>query len=111
MGIKEELTKNTTTYACAICNKKHSNIADRIACETKCLDERNKAEEAMKKQKLELEKQARMKEIELTYEELNDLISAYVEDYGYIQIATKYKNDCDCDCTPSLTHLFDFWSM
>ena len=111
MSIKDEVTKNDAMYACAICNKKHSNIADRIACETKCLEERNKAEEVMKKQKLELEKQARMKEIELMYEKLNDLISAYVEDYGYIKLNTRHNTNCNCDCTPSLTRLFDFWSM
>ena len=111
MSIKDEVTKTNITYACAICNKKYANLADRIACETKCLEERNKAEEAMKKQKLELEKQARMKEIELMYEELNELISAYAEDYGYIQLATRYKTDCDCNCAPTLSRLFDFWRM
>ena len=86
MNIKEEVTKSNNTYTCAICNKKHYSIEDRIACETKCLEERKKAEEVMKKHKLELEKKDRMNKIETMYEDLSNLISSYIEDYGYINI-------------------------
>ena len=109
MNIKEEVTKSNNTYTCAICNKKHYSIEDRIACETKCLEERKKAEEVMKKHKLELEKKDRMNKIETMYEDLSNLISSYIEDYGYIKL--EYRHNADCDCIPSLSRMFDFWSL
>lgn len=108
MSIKDEVKANKTEYVCGICGKSYDNIADRIACETKCLDDRTKAEEAMRKQKLELEKDARKKEIETMYDDLHKAISEYVKDYGVIRLhnCSKHENDF-----PTLSSLFDFWSF
>ena len=63
----------------------------------------------MKKHKLELEKKDRMNKIKTMYEDLSNLISSYIEDYGYIKLESKHKTDCDC--VPSLSNMFDFWSL
>ena len=51
-------------YVCGICGKPYSNIKERMECESKCYEERKKAEEALKKQKLVKERDARKEEIE-----------------------------------------------
>ena len=108
MSIKDETKAKKTEYACGICGKSYDNIADRITCETKCLDERTKAEEAMRRQKLELEKEARKKEIENMYSDLHDAISEYVKDYGAINLRNCSKRESNF---PTLGSLFDFWSF
>lgn len=94
-------------YKCGICGKSYVDIADRITCETKCLDERNRVEEAMRKQKLEAEKAARKQEIEDMYKELHEAIAAYTEDYGVLKLSHKRSYED----IPTLSSLFDLWSF
>lgn len=95
-------------YSCAICGSEHESVEERHSCETKCIKERKAAEELMKKQKLEEEKDARKKEIDTIYAHLNEKIKDYVKDYGSIRLnrSVKYDNYC-----PTLSDLFSFWSL
>ena len=101
---------NNTSYFCAICGAKHESVEARHACETKCIKERKVAEELMRKQKLEEEKDSRKKEIDALYLELNEKIRDYVKDYGSIRLnrSAKYDNNFNC---PTLSDLFSFWSL
>ena len=90
--LKVENTKDAI-YVCGICGKPYSTIEDRMACEKKCYDERKKAEEALRKQKLTEERETRKAEIEAKTaeakkiaEELSELTRAFLRDYGYLHI-------------------------
>jgi hypothetical protein len=97
-----------TSYFCEICGKEHESIEARNACETKCIKERKEAEELMKKQKIEGEKNARKEEIDAIYALLNEKIKDYVNDYGSIRMNRAVKYDGNC---PTLSDLFNFWSF
>ena len=101
-------TSDKTSYFCAICGSEHESIEARNTCETKCIKERRAAEEFMRKQKLEEEKDARKKEIDAMYTLLNEKIKSYVKDYGSIRLNRAAKYDGGC---PTLSDLFNFWSM
>lgn len=96
------------SYSCAICGAEHESIEARHACETKCIKERRDAEELMRKQKLEEEKDTRKAEIDALYVQLNEKIKSYVKDYGSIRLnrSVKYDNNF-----PTLSDLFNFWSL
>ena len=95
-------------YPCAICGSKHDSVEARNSCEAKCIKELRAAEELMRKQKLEEEKDARKQEIDTLYELLNEKIKSYVKDYGSIRLnrTSKYEGVC-----PTLSSLFEFWSF
>ena len=95
-------------YSCAICGTEHESIEARNICEAKCIKARKAAEELMKKQKLEEEKDARKKEIDAIYAHLNEKIKEYVKDYGSIRLNSAVKYDGYC---PTLSDLFNFWSL
>jgi hypothetical protein len=99
---------DNTGYLCAICGTEHESVEARHACETKCIKERKAAEELMRKQKLEEEKEARKKEIDAMYAHLNEKIKEYVKDYGSIRLNRAIKYDGYC---PTLSDLFNFWSL
>ena len=69
-------------YKCEICGKEYENIEERVACETKCLHDRKVAEEKRKKIKLEQEKETRKQEIQMAANHYNDLLTAFMKDYG-----------------------------
>lgn len=94
-------------YCCGVCNKFYDTLEERAKCESKCLKERAKAEEALKRQKLEEAKNARYKHIEMTWKELNQLISEYIKDYGSIQLGEKRL--FDDNCSTSLNKLLGWW--
>lgn len=96
------------SYSCAICGTEHESIEARNTCEAKCIKEHKAAEELMKKQKLEEEKDARKKEIDALYVQLNEKIKNYVKDYGSIRLNRTAKYDSYC---PTLSDLFSFWSL
>jgi hypothetical protein len=105
------VNKNTVDkklYSCAICGTEHESIEARNTCEAKCIKERRVAEELMRKQKLEEEKDARKQEIEAMYVHLNEKIKDYVKDYGSIRLTRTVNHDGYC---PTLSDLFSFWSL
>ena len=95
-------------YPCAICGTEHESIVARNTCEAKCIKELKDAEELMRKQKLEEEKDARKKEIDTLYVHLNEKIKNYVKDYGSIRLNRSVKYDYNF---PTLSDLFNFWSF
>lgn len=78
---------NGTYYECAICGRQYKNLEDRMACEAKCYKKRAEDEAAMKKVKLEEEKETRRAEIRTTYNKLENLVQSYVKDYGSLSIS------------------------
>ena len=90
--IKVESTKDAI-YVCGICGKPYSTIEERMACEKKCYDERKKAEEALRKQKLAEERDARKAEIESKSKELDELIRRFTRDYCCLQLHSNINLD------------------
>lgn len=78
-------------YKCGICGMAHSDIADRIDCETTCLAKQREAEEATRLLELEEEREFRQALIEEKYEELVRLVYDYVKDYGSLELSN-FKN-------------------
>ena len=99
---------DNTGYLCAICGTEHESVEARNSCEAKCINERKAAEELMRKQKLEEDKETRKQEIDAMYVHLNEKIKEYVKDYGSIRLNRTVKYDGYC---PTLSDLFSFWSL
>lgn len=70
------------TYTCDVCGKTYDTVEERNACETKCLADRKKAEAKRKEEELRKVKETRKKEIEMAYDHYNELLKAYIKDYG-----------------------------
>ena len=103
---KNSIETNKVQYHCAICGKAYDTIDERVACETKCLAARKKAQVELKKKKLEEEKATRKAEIEKKYKELSALVNDYCKDYGSLQIGdTRYFDDN----MPTLSKLLGWW--
>ena len=98
---------NKVKYNCAICGKGYDTIDERVACETKCLADREKAQAALEKKKLEEKKSTRKAEIEKKYKELTTLVRDYCHDYGSLQLGeSRYFDD---DNFPALSKLLGWW--
>ena len=103
---KTDEVSNKMVYHCAICGKPYDTVDDRVACETKCLAARKKAQAELEKKKLEEKKNTRKAEIEKKYKELSALVKNYINDYGSLQIGdTRYFDDN----MPTLSKLLGWW--
>lgn len=103
---KTDEVSNKMVYHCAICGKPYDTVDERVACETKCLAERKKAQAELEKKKLEEKKNTRKAEIEKKYKELSTLVKNYINDYGSLQIGyTRYFDDN----MPTLSKLLGWW--
>ena len=103
---KTDEVSNKMVYHCAICGKPYDTVDERVACETKCLVERKKAQAELEKKKLEEKKTTRKEEIEKKYKELSTLVKNYINDYGSLQIGdTRYFDDN----MPTLSKLLGWW--
>lgn len=103
---KTDEVSNKMVYHCAICGKPYDTVDDRVACETKCLAARKKAQAEIEKKKLEEKKNTRKAEIEKKYKELATLVNDYCKDYGYLQIG---ESSCFEDDYPILSKLLRWW--
>lgn len=103
---KADTASNKATYRCAICGKAYDTIDERVACETKCLAARKKAQVELEKKRLEEKKTARKAEIEKKYKELATLVKDYCKDYGSLQIG---ESNCFEDDYPTLSKLLGWW--
>ena len=103
---KTDEVSNKMVYHCAICGKPYDTVDDRVACETKCLAARKKAQAEIEKKKLEEKKNTRKAEIEKKYKELATLVNDYCKDYGYLQIG---ESSCFEDDYPTLSKLLRWW--
>lgn len=103
---KTDEVSNKMVYHCAICGKSYDTVDERVACETKCLAARKKAQAEIEKKKLEEKKNTRKAEIEKKYKELSTLVKNYINDYGSLQIGdTRYFDDN----MPTLSKLLGWW--
>ena len=103
---KTDKVSNKMVYHCAICGKPYDTVDERVACETKCLAARKKAQAEIEKKKLEEKKNTRKAEIEKKYKELSTLVKNYINDYGSLQIGdTRYFDDN----MPTLSKLLGWW--
>ena len=103
---KTDGVSNKMVYHCAICGKPYDTVDERVACETKCLAARKKAQAEIEKKKLEEKKNTRKAEIEKKYNELSTLVKNYINDYGSLQIGdTRYFDDN----MPTLSKLLRWW--
>lgn len=103
---KTDEVSNKMVYHCAICGKPYDTVDERVACETKCLAARKKAQAEIEKKKLEDKKNTRKEEIEKKYKELSTLVKNYINDYGSLQIGdTRYFDDN----IPTLSKLLGWW--
>ena len=82
---KTDEVSNKMVYHCAICGKPYDTVDERVACETKCLAARKKAQAELEKKKLEEKKNTRKAEIEKKYKELATLVNDYCKDCGSLQ--------------------------
>lgn len=103
----DKITTNKVTYRCAICGKAYDTIDERVACETKCLADRKKAQAELEKKKKLEEKNSRKTEIEKKYKELATLVNDYCKDYGYLQIGESKYFDGEY---PTPYKLLGWWS-
>lgn len=94
-------------YKCALCGKEYQTIQERNACETKCLawqkEEEKKAAEA--KRKAERDKDE--KEITMAYENVVDLVQAFVKKYGHYPFYNTVPKNLDAIPTSLLKYLFN----
>ena len=89
---KTDEVSNKMVYHCAICGKSYDTVDERVACETKCLAARKKAQAEIEKKKLEEKKNARKAEIEKKYKELATLVNDCCKDSCFEDsIPTLYK--------------------
>lgn len=103
---KTDEVSNKMVYHCAICGKPYDTVDERVACETKCLAARKKAQAEIEKKKLEEKKNTRKAEIEKKYKELATLVNDYCKDYGSLQIG---ESSCFEDDYPTLSKLLGWW--
>ena len=103
---KTDEVSNKMVYHCAICGKPYDTVDERVACETKCLAARKKAQAELEKKKLEEKKNARKAEIEKKYKELATLVNDYCKDYGSLQLGESRYFEDDI---PTLSKLIGWW--
>lgn len=103
---KTDEVSNKMVYHCAICGKPYDTVDERVACETKCLAARKKAQAEIEKKKLEEKKNTRKAEIEKKYKELATLVNDYCKDYGSLQIGESRYFEDDL---PTLSKLLGWW--
>ena len=103
---KTDEVSNKMVYHCAICGKPYDTVDERVACETKCLAARKKAQAELEKKKLKEKKNTRKAEIEKKYKELATLVNDYCKDYGSLQLGESRYFEDDI---PTLSKLLGWW--
>ena len=69
-------------YICNFCGKSYDNIDEYMNCVQKCGNEQKKKIEAVKKEKLNKEKEVRLAEVKEAEENYKSLRSKFIKDYG-----------------------------
>lgn len=103
---KTDEVSNKMVYHCAICGKPYDTVDERVACETKCLAARKKAQAEIEKKKLEEKKNTRKAEIEKKYKELATLVNDYCKDYDSLQLGESRYFEDDIS---TLSKLLGWW--
>lgn len=84
------MDENSRKYVCAICGKSYENLEDRIACETKCFNERKMIEAKQKEDKLKTKRINSEKEIEQKLAEVNEMIREHLNEYDSLKLSHTY---------------------
>lgn len=71
-----------TFYTCPYCNEEYNNPVDLAHCILSCEEKKKIEEEKKRQEELELTRETREKEIEAVEKKLNELVRAYLKDYG-----------------------------
>ena len=72
-------------YKCGLCGEEFTNVKDRSACEVACLLKKQEEEKKAAAAKKQEERNARKAEVDAAVVNLQELITAYVKDYGYYE--------------------------
>jgi hypothetical protein len=79
-------------YKCAICEKIFDNVADRAACETKCVKRvEEEAKRAAEAKKME-EQKMRKAEVDAAVSIAFDLMDKYIEDFDHYEFKPETKS-------------------
>ena len=77
-------------YTCAICGKSYTDLSERIACETKCLAERKKAEDEKKRNETKAKQNKSEKEIYEILDKAENMIKEHLNTYNSITLNDDY---------------------
>lgn len=77
-------------YVCAICGKEHERIEERIQCETKCLEERKKAEKQKERDDFNKRYMDSNKAVEDILVEANEAVHAHLKEFGALSLSRDY---------------------
>lgn len=69
-------------FKCSYCGEEYDEPVARAQCEIKCNEKRQRDAEIIKQQKLKVERESRVKEIQAAYDQLYKLCDSYEKDYG-----------------------------
>lgn len=71
------------TYKCGFCGTEYENPAEYAECVTKCMAEKKRNDERVRKETLEKEKNERLEDLKRAEKTYNSLLTRYINDYGY----------------------------
>jgi len=77
-------------YTCAICGKTYESVDERVTCETKCVIERNRAEEEKKRNEIEVSRNKSEDAINEALCDVNKMLAEHLNKYGNFQINRNY---------------------
>ena len=89
---------NNKMYECAICGKSYPSIDQRVECETKCLAERKKLEEEMKRNQYNTKRDESAREINKALYDVNEMITEHLKKYTSLSLSDDY---------PQLRYIFN----
>lgn len=72
-------------YKCGICGAEHESVLERAKCEIACAEKAEAEAKRAAEAKRQAEQQVRKAEVDLAFEKLHTLVTAYVKDYGYYE--------------------------
>lgn len=81
---------NEKKYICAICGKSYDGIAERIACETKCLKEHKVAEAQKKANEIKAKRDASTKAIEAKLAEVDEMLRNHLQEHESFHLTGNY---------------------
>lgn len=84
-------------YKCGICGAEYSSVPDRANCEIECTKKEEEAARKAEEEKKAAEQKARKEEVDTALEHLHNLVTAYVEDYGYYHYGDDDNKNYKCD--------------
>ena len=85
-------------YECEVCGKSYDSIADIAKCETKCVIERKKAVEELKKQEFEAKMYTSTKAICDELLKVDKMVGEHLKEYNSLSMNNNY---------PYLKHIFN----